>query len=67
MLIDLKAKIGEIGVLLQEFHQMAVKIAKNPACTQDFTSSSMFRRFTPVFFPAFRPPRCPVWPLVVQN
>lgn len=41
-----ESKIGKIGVLLQEFHQMAVKIAKIPACTQDFAFSSNFLRVT---------------------
>ncbi|WP_374017307.1 hypothetical protein ABU162_24550 [Paenibacillus thiaminolyticus] len=35
----LKAKIGENDVLLQESHQIAAQIAKNPAFTQAFDSS----------------------------
>ncbi|MGG3839229.1 hypothetical protein ABEV00_19710 [Paenibacillus thiaminolyticus] len=38
----LKAIIGEIDALLQEFHQMVEQMAKIPAFTQDFAASSYF-------------------------
>ncbi|WP_407053877.1 hypothetical protein [Paenibacillus dendritiformis] len=63
----LKAIIGEIDALLQEFHQIVEQMAKIPAFTQDFAASSIFRSHCPRRLSHFplpnfhfpHPPHCP--------
>ncbi|CAH8244065.1 hypothetical protein WJ0W_001304 [Paenibacillus melissococcoides] len=43
----MKAIIGEIDALLQEFHQIVEQMVKIPAFTQDFAASSIFRSHCP--------------------